>query len=492
MTINSAGNVGIGTTSPEHLLSIYGTPVLDGALNVVQKISSNASYLTAPTSGIGFGANWASGGNNAVLSGIAGGKENTNNSDFAGVLIFYTRPNGGNHTEHMRITSVGSVGIGTTSPVAKLDVNGTSNFAANVYHSIGGQKFFAGSGGTYAYIYTGTTALNFINGNDTSTLMTLLNGGNVGIGTTSPTAKLDVSGGGLSVSGWSNNNSGTSGGVEIGFDGTQGIFQVYDRVNANYEPILINGSYTMFYISGTERARFNTNGNLGIGTTSPDTLLNVHGANPFIRISNTSGDDHGIKISYGSSDSYGLHLLYNASNALSYIDNTYPVSAGYVYGDIYFRQKVSGTMTTRMTIKADGGNVGIGTTSPGYKLDVNGSCHATCFPTSSDIRFKKKITPLENSLEKIKKLQGVKYEWNEFVNSRRDGYKLNVPIIGLIAQDVEKVIPEIIDLWKLSDDCQDARSIEYPRLIPFLIEAIKEQQYQIEDLKNRLTVLENK
>jgi hypothetical protein len=241
-----------------------------------------------------------------------------------------------------------------------------------------------------------------------------------------------------------------------------------------------------------EKVRIDTAGNVGIGTTSPDTLLNVHGANPFIRISNTSGDDHGIKISYGSSDSYGLHLLYNASNALSYIDNTYPVSAGYVYGDIYFRQKVSGTMTTRMTIKADGGNVGIGTTSPGYKLDVNGSCHATCFPTSSDIRFKKKITPLENSLEKIKKLQGVKYEWNEFVNSRRDGYKLNVPIIGLIAQDVEKVIPEIIDLWKLSDDCQDARSIEYPRLIPFLIEAIKEQQYQIEDLKNRLTVLENK
>jgi len=136
------------------------------------------------------------------------------------------------------------------------------------------------------------------------------------------------------------------------------------------------------------------------------------------------------------------------------------------------------------------GNVGIGVT-PSYKLDVNGNVHATSFPTSSDVRFKKNITPLENSLEKIKKLQGVKYEWNEFINSRRDGYELNVPIIGLVAQDVEKVVPEIVGSWKLSDDCQDARSIDYPRLIPLLIEAIKEQQNQIDELKNEIKSLKS-
>jgi len=66
-------------------------------------------------------------------------------------------------------------------------------------------------------------------------------------------------------------------------------------------------------------------------------------------------------------------LLYNPNNAVSYIDNTYPTSTGQVFGDIYFRQNVAGTMTTRMSIKADGGSVGIGTTSSPTMLQVVGT-----------------------------------------------------------------------------------------------------------------------
>lgn len=105
-------------------------------------------------------------------------------------------------------------------------------------------------------------------------------------------------------------------------------------------------------------------GNVGIGTNSPNSLLQVHGANPFVRINNTStSSDHGIKISYNNSDTWGLHLIHNANFATSFIDATYPVTSGQPYGDIYFRQNIGGTMTTRMTIKADGGNVGIGTST---------------------------------------------------------------------------------------------------------------------------------
>ena len=145
----------------------------------------------------------------------------------------------------------------------------------------------------------------------------------------------------------------------------------------------------------------------------------------------------------------------------------------------------------RMTLQTDG-NLGVGTISPAYPLDVNGNAHATSFPASSDVRFKKNIKPISGALQKIMSLRGVTYEWNEFVNNTRDGYTLNTPIIGFIAQELEKVIPELVSTWKFSEECQDARAIDYPRLTAMLTEAIKEQQNQINNLKNRVYALENK
>jgi hypothetical protein len=69
----------------------------------------------------------------------------------------------------------------------------------------------------------------------------------------------------------------------------------------------------------------------------------------------------------------GMEMAYFPDFALGYIQNTYPVTSGQPYGDIYFRQNVGGTMTTRMTIKADGGNVGIGTPNPANQLTVIGN-----------------------------------------------------------------------------------------------------------------------
>jgi len=217
---------------------------------------------------------------------------------------------------------------------------------------------------------------------------------------------------------------------------------------------------------------------------------------------NTSNDytvasltSNGFVYSGSSAGSTGAFYFNSSSHGIRRASSTNDVYCYTTSGTLYLG--AGGSSTTHIRVLS-GGDVGIGV-SPSYKLDVNGNIHATAFPTSSDIRFKKNITPLENSLEKIKKLQGVKYEWNEFVNSVRDGYKLNVPIIGLIAQDVEKIVPEVVDLWKLSEDCQDARSIDYPRLTPLLIEAIKEQQIiienqnqKIENLIARMSALEAK
>ena len=189
----------------------------------------------------------------------------------------------------------------------------------------------------------------------------------------------------------------------------------------------------------------------------------------------------GGTISYGSND-----IAYRNSNGQTYLNNASGQSYWYstLNLGLYAQQQLRMWITNLY--------VGIGTSGPAYELDVNGQVHATCFPTSSDIRFKKNIVPLENALEKVLALRGVSYEWNEFIHSVRDGYNLNVPIIGMIAQEVEQIIPQIVGTWKLNDELTDAKALEYQRLVPYLIEAIKEQQTQINDLKTRISILENK
>jgi hypothetical protein len=112
-------------------------------------------------------------------------------------------------------------------------------------------------------------------------------------------------------------------------------------------------------------------GNVGIGTTNPQNLFHVSGSSQNVRFSNFSTDSAGLLISYQNSSTHGLHLMYRPNDATCYIDSTYQATSGTVYGDLIFRQNVAGTMTPRITIKADGGNVGIGTNNPQGKLTIS-------------------------------------------------------------------------------------------------------------------------
>lgn len=142
------------------------------------------------------------------------------------------------------------------------------------------------------------------------------------------------------------------------------------------------------------------------------------------------------------------------------------------------------------------GNTGIGTTTPGtYKLYINGNTYTTGSYSSSDRRFKKDIVPVRDALKLISSLEGVRYTFKDDMYYPQSGEKDEArvkrnfpqgPQIGLIAQDVEKVLPEVVH----TDD-DGYKAIAYQNMVALLIEGIKEQEQKIEALERRLEALES-
>ena len=98
---------------------------------------------------------------------------------------------------------------------------------------------------------------------------------------------------------------------------------------------------------------------------------------------------------------------------------------------------------------------------------------------SSDERLKTNIKPVDDSLNKIIKLNGVSFEWKNGYDDRVQ----NKTNLGVIAQDVQEVIPEIVKERK-----DGYLAVQYDQLVPVLIEAVKDQQKQIDELKKKLEV----
>ena len=121
------------------------------------------------------------------------------------------------------------------------------------------------------------------------------------------------------------------------------------------------------------------------------------------------------------------------------------------------------------------GDVGIGLTPLGVKLDVNGFIRGTNV-SPSDARFKTNVRPIGSALASVLALRGVRYDWNAL--GVQHGGTAGAGQVGLIAQEVEKLYPELV-----FTDKQGYKSVNYAQLTPVLIEALKEQQTQIEALK---------
>ncbi|MFH1726465.1 MAG: tail fiber domain-containing protein [Elusimicrobiota bacterium] len=531
------GKVGIGTTNPATALHVDGTLTMKSG----ETIGNDADGVIR-LSGVGGTKNWAvkldlesgngpilqmrndSGNNWPVLDMGSGGTLKTryvqnptgsrlldlgasegiavygNGKIYAGMMVLEsnigpftiqtTHPDGDIILASDRNTVIpdGSVGIGTASPTKKLDVAGTVKAAA---FNLGGDEITSwpsggggvGGSGTADYLpkFTGAETLG-----DSAIFES---GGNVGIGTTGPNAPLHVQsssvaqllhlyreGGGVKSSYL---YIGSAGGNDwkIGKN-------VTTETGSPFQ-IATHTDNVFFHIDSS-------NGNVGVGTTSPlkrlhvdgDMYLGRYGSNDFglLNIGSAATTDIKTGIYIRGTNEYFIRMDQATGSDLYWELGVGPV-------DKIFKIRGQNDSTPRLVI-APSGNVGIDTASPAYKLDVadgdvnvsggyrdSGNCIAgSC---SSDSRLKTGVAPLSGSLEKIARLEPVSFEFIDSALGSGTQY-------GLVAQDVEKVFPD----WVVAGD-DGYKRIHYGLQIQMhLIEAVKELRARNEALEAKLAQVE--
>ena len=134
------------------------------------------------------------------------------------------------------------------------------------------------------------------------------------------------------------------------------------------------------------------------------------------------------------------------------------------------RQHANFKSGTNLHVDIDNNRVGVGTTIPSTTLQVSGTITCIDINSTSDVRLKENIHSIDNALDKVMQINGVEFDWKE----------TKEPSVGVIAQDIEEIIPEVV---KISGDI---KTVNYNGLVGVLIEAIKEQQKQIQELKKQI------
>jgi hypothetical protein len=530
MRLDSSGNLGIGTSSPNEKLVVAGR----GIFNV-----ADASYATAfnatngnlritPYEDANLGTN---------LRAFSAGYAGLGPLSFdASRLLFYT-----GSSERMRLDSSGNLGIGTSSPSYKLSVNGdiavlgqntlrlqnSDNTNAYALQNAGA----SGGGNSYlSFVQTGVAER-----------MRLDSSGNLGLGVT-PSAwgvgrAIEVGGSGA-VYGDGITAAWTAGLAQNAYLSTGGTWRYRTTGIATARYNINNDTHQWFTapsgtagnaITFTQAMTLDASGRLGVGTTSPLTTIHAQGAGATL-----GGLSNVVSSIYDTSVSAGVRavLAFGTTNGA-----TTPVHAaigavresstatnpegGLVF---YSRPTGGGNLAERARIDSSG-NLLVGTTnttfsSGGIRLYANNSLEvvrdgvglqanvylnkvsndgdilsfnragtqvgvvtvtttATSYGTSSDYRLKNTIAPMTGALAKVALLKPCTYKWNA---NGSDGE-------GFIAHELAEVVPQCVTGEKDAVDAEGKpqyQGIDTSFLVATLTAAIQEQQAIINSLKARL------
>ena len=395
--INTSGNVGIGEISPDSKLHVKGDMVTieDPSGGFKMELSADNNPVT-------------------IMS------DNLTGAAYGEMAFVAGNGSGANDQERMRITSAGNVGIGTTSPngVKFQTVQTTSgewtggfkNYTANGY-GLRVDMSNSSSVQSALQVYTGA-----------GTGFVVKNTGNVGIGTFTPNKKLTVYGGNDNGI-WIDSQGAQYTSLAFCNNGTEKANIAWDNTNGYTNISTYGNGHLAMSTGGSINAFLNSSGNFGIGTTSPQKTLDVTGT---LAISN---------------------------NTSSYWDFDRNNSNGTL--------QIADTGTDRMSLTIGG------------TLTVSGDVVA--YGSPSDVRLKENIKTIESALDKVSKLQGVTFDWKKsdnILDIKED--------IGFIAQDVQKVVPELV-----RENEDGMLSMRHQGVVPILLEAIKELEARVKELEKK-------
>jgi hypothetical protein len=429
--IDSSGYVGIGTftSKPSNKLHVSGQDSIArfdrGVISsfTSQWITNNTEYNII---------------NDTLNVGMYGYKNTSNNIID---LLFKTRTNSENATEIMRITHQGFVGIGTSTPAEKLDVNGNVNVRETLIVGNGVPFTIQDLGASNPNAFAlSSNRPNILFRNQTTNILQL------NVGTSEFFSNLDVQGqlscnSPLSIDNANgayislnkiNNNVGRSG--YIGYpSGNNSTLQI---VNQQTDA---NGHIT-FNTKSEERMRIELNGNVGIGTSSPSELFQVNsGNNPILQVG-----DNGVIIHRRTNTTSNTI----AGGVTTFGPNFSLIDSSGGINDLYFPTNfASGTVFENIYTSLINTDNGKSATNPFHpSLTVDGLIYSTGgIIFQSDIRTKKNISPIDHyqALKNIRDIECYKYNYiDEHHRASRDN------VLGFIAQDVKEKIPEAVKTKK--------------------------------------------